>query len=101
MKRMTNIIYPAFMAFALACFALLPGVQAVSPPPDGGYAGFTTAEGTNALKNLTTGIGNTATGWHSLFANTAGNLNTGVGGGGASFQRGRQQYGHGCLGYFE
>ena len=45
MKRMTNIIYPAFTAFALACFALLPGAQAVSPPPDGGYPGFNTAEG--------------------------------------------------------
>jgi hypothetical protein len=63
----------------LACVALFRTVQAVVPPPDGGYLGFTTAEGTNALKNLTTGVGNRATGWHSLFANTAGNLNTGGG----------------------
>jgi len=55
MKRMTNIIYPAFTVFALACFALLPGAQAVSPPPDGGYAGGNTAEGQNALFSLTTG----------------------------------------------
>jgi hypothetical protein len=55
MKRMTNIIYPAVTAFALACFALLPGAQAVSPPPDGGYAGGNTAEGRNALFSLTTG----------------------------------------------
>jgi hypothetical protein len=52
--------------FAVVCFALSPTLQAVVPPPDGGYPNFTTAEGTNALKNLTTGVGNTATGWHSL-----------------------------------
>ena len=62
MKRMTNIIHPAFTVFALACFALLPGAQAVSPPPDGGYAGGNTAEGRHALFSLTTGGFNTAVG---------------------------------------
>jgi len=76
-----NAIPPFLIALALLGFALLPQAQAVVPPPDGGYPGFNTAEGTNALKNLTTGVGNTATGWYSLFANTAGNLNTGVGAG--------------------
>src|SRR4026207_323473 len=66
---------------ALGCFALCQTTQAVSPPPDGGYPNFTTAEGTNALKNLTTGIGNTALGWYSLFSNTDGSFNTGVGAG--------------------
>src|SRR5437763_6977772 len=33
----------------------LPTAQAVVPPPAGGYPGFTRAEGTNALNNLTTG----------------------------------------------
>src|SRR4029453_14529574 len=70
------------IALLLACFGLSPASKAVVPPPDGGYPNFTTAEGTDALKNLTTGVGNTATGWHSLFANTAGNLNT-AGGAGA------------------
>jgi len=65
----------------LACFGLSPASMAVSPPPDGGYPGFTMAEGTNALKNLTTGIGNTAAGWYSLFANSTANFNTGVGAG--------------------
>ena len=49
------------------------------PPPDGGYPGFMTAEGTNALKNLTNGVAHTATGWYSLFTNSSGNYNTGVG----------------------
>jgi hypothetical protein len=33
----------------LACFALSPQARAVDPPPDGGYPGFNTAEGQNAL----------------------------------------------------
>ncbi len=43
-----------------ACFALSQSAQGVVPPPDGGYPGQNTAEGQNALKNLTTGSGNTA-----------------------------------------
>lgn len=66
---------------ALACFLLLSNALAVSPAPDGGYADFTTAEGTNALKNLSTGIGNTATGWYSLFASSTASFNTAVGAG--------------------
>ena len=58
-----------------------PKAQAVVPPPDGGYPNFTTAEGTNALKNLTTGAANTAVGWRSLFSDTQGSFNTGVGAG--------------------
>ena len=65
--------------FAFGFFALLPLAQAVVPAPDGGYPGFNTAEGTNALKNLTTGVGNAAVGWYSLFSNTDGSYNTGVG----------------------
>ena len=34
-----------------------PELQAVSPAPDGGYANFNTAEGTDALFSLTTGVG--------------------------------------------
>lgn len=65
----------------LACFAFLPGARAVSPAPDGCYPNFTTAEGCDALSLLTTGAGNTALGWRSLFSNTTGSFNTGVGGG--------------------
>jgi hypothetical protein len=74
-------IFRLFVAFTPICFAFLPTAQAVVPAPDGGYPGFTTAEGANALQNLTSGVGNTATGWHSLFGNTTGNLNTAVGAG--------------------
>src|SRR5438045_3544431 len=68
----------------LTCFAFLPQMQAalqVAPAPDGCYPGFTTAEGCNALKFLTTGAGNTGVGWYSLYVNTTGNYNTGVGAG--------------------
>jgi len=60
---------------------IVPKASAVSPPPDGGYAGFNTAEGTNSLQNLTTGIGNASVGWYSLFSNTVGNFNTALGAG--------------------
>ena len=64
-----------------ACFGLLPQMQALSPTPDGCYPNFTTAEGCNALKFLTSGAGNTAIGWYSLNVDTNGNFNTGVGAG--------------------
>jgi len=71
------------IALACASHGILPEAQAQlpPPPPDGGYPNFTTAEGKNALKNLTTGAGNTAVGWYSLFADTAASFNTGVGAG--------------------
>ncbi|HTH18824.1 MAG TPA: hypothetical protein VL912_01995 [Candidatus Udaeobacter sp.] len=53
----------------------------VNPPPDGGYPGFTTAEGLNAVKNLTSGVGNSAFGWYSLFSVTSASYNTGLGAG--------------------
>jgi hypothetical protein len=81
-------IFRLFVAFTLVCLALSPIVRAVNPPPDGGYAGFTTAEGSSALQNLTSGLGNTATGWHSLSANTTGNLNTAIGAGTLLFNTG-------------
>ncbi len=49
------------------CLGLCPAVHAVSPPPDGGYSGANTAEGTEALQNLTSGLDNTAVGYQSLF----------------------------------
>jgi Chaperone of endosialidase len=69
--------------FALCCFALCPTPKAfgVSPAPDGGYPGLNTAEGTNALKNLTSGSANTAVGWSSLESITDGSFCTGVGAG--------------------
>jgi hypothetical protein len=80
--RMRNqkITLPSII-LALACFAFLPKTQAVSPPPDGCYPNFTTAEGCNALKNLTSGAGNTGLGWYALFGTSTGSYNTGVGAG--------------------
>src|SRR5258705_11212648 len=62
----------------LACFAvaLAPNAFGVVPAPDGGYPGGNTAEGTDALFNLTTGGSNTAIGEAALFSNTTGNFNT-------------------------
>jgi trimeric autotransporter adhesin len=65
----------------LVVFALSPITQAVSPAPDGGYAGGNTAEGQNALFSLTTGTYNTAVGFLSLRSNTDGNFNTAIGAG--------------------
>jgi hypothetical protein len=70
-----------FIILGIGCFGFAGAAQAVSPPPDGGYAGFTTAEGTNALRNLSTGVGNTATGWYSLFASSTASFNTALGAG--------------------
>src|SRR6266545_224053 len=78
MKTITNIIYSTFALFAFACFSLLPAPNAfgVVPAPDGGYPGFNTAEGQNALLHLTTGAANTAVGWYSLFSDTTASANT-------------------------
>ena len=73
---------PVFLiALVLVCFSLSPSTQAAlpPPPPDGGYPNFNTAEGTQALFNLTTGVGNTAVGFQALFNNTSGSENTATG----------------------
>jgi Chaperone of endosialidase len=71
------------ITFVLSCFALAATAQAVSPPPDGGYAGFNTAEGDNALQSLTTGlttgVQNTAVGGSALQNLTTGSQNTAIG----------------------
>jgi hypothetical protein len=65
---------------ALAWFALSPAARAQQlPPPDGGYAGDNTAEGTDALFGNTTGTENTAIGFDALFSNTTGDSNTATG----------------------
>jgi hypothetical protein len=78
-------IFRLFIAFIVVCFALLPRARGVVPPPDGGYPGFATAEGTKALQSLTTGSANTAVGWFSLFSNASGSFNTATGAGSLLF----------------
>jgi trimeric autotransporter adhesin len=79
----------------LTCLALVQIAHAVVPSPDGGYDGFNTAEGTDALFSNTigqrnTGLGfqalyynngnyNTAEGFRALFSNTSGTQNTASG----------------------
>jgi hypothetical protein len=75
---------------SLVCGGLPPRSEAVNPPPDGGYPRFNTAEGTNALKNVSTGVGNAAVGWFSLFSDTDGSYNTAVGAGTLLFNLGNQ-----------
>jgi Chaperone of endosialidase len=69
------------LLLALICFGLLPSVQAVSPPPDGGYPNGNTAEGDFALQNLTSGTFNTALGVGGLFSVTVNSGNTANGAG--------------------
>jgi hypothetical protein len=69
----------AFLPILIACFALAPRAQAVVPAPDGGYPGGNTAEGTNALFSLTTGVWNTALGFQALYHDTTGYSNTATG----------------------
>jgi BclA C-terminal domain/Collagen triple helix repeat (20 copies) len=82
------------IAHILVCFGLLPQMRAappevfrqmpaapdVTPPPDGVYGG-STAEGHEALFNLTTGGFDTALGWRSSYFDTTASFNTGVGAG--------------------
>jgi len=70
-----NIIFGAIFLV----LAFLPRAHAVIPSPDGCYPNFTTAEGCNALKFLTNGVGNTALGAFALFRNTDAGSNTAVG----------------------
>lgn len=78
-KRTTRVVL--IVLVGVACFALLPITQAVSPPPDGGYPGGNTAEGKNALLSLTTGGFNTAIGFFSLRSNATNGFNTAIGAG--------------------
>jgi hypothetical protein len=82
-KILLNTAAPSrlLVALVLICFALAPLAWAVVPPADGGYPNFTTAEGQNALRNLTTGAGNTAVGWLSLRTVTNASFNTAIGAG--------------------
>jgi hypothetical protein len=68
-------------ALLVACFALSPQTQALSPQPDGGYPNGNTAEGDGALAGLTSGFYNSAVGFLSLLSNADASFNTGLGAG--------------------
>jgi hypothetical protein len=93
--KLQNLIH---ILMGIVCIGLLPKAQAVSPPPDGGYPGFNTAEGANALKNLNTaaGVGNTAVGWLSLFSDVEGDFNTAIGVGALALNTGGSNTGIGA-----
>ncbi|MBO0732989.1 MAG: tail fiber domain-containing protein [Methylocapsa sp.] len=76
---LSSRLVPVPVAIALASLALSPAARAVSPPPDGGYAGNNTAEGTDALNSLKAGADNTALGFEALLKNTSGGFNTATG----------------------
>ena len=71
----------SLFVLAFAAFAFVQSGKAVNPPPDGGYAGANTAEGQNALLNLTTGTANTAVGFLSLSSMIKASFNTALGAG--------------------
>jgi hypothetical protein len=79
--HLKQIILPFLVVTLLGCFANSRDVEAVTPPPDGGYPGGNTAEGQSALLNLSTGTYNTAVGLYSLLTVSSGLFNTGVGAG--------------------
>jgi hypothetical protein len=79
-QAMKTIIQSGLVLLTFVCLAVaLPTMQAVVPPPDGGYPGANTAEGQNALFSLTTGGFNSAAGWLLLRSDTSGSFNTAVG----------------------
>src|SRR6266480_8166334 len=68
------------MTLSFGLLALSPMVRAVTPPPDDGYPNQNTAEGTDALFSLATGVfNNTAIGFDALYSNTTGGDNTATG----------------------
>ena len=80
MKNRNRIF--AAISPVLACLALLPTTQAA---PETALPSFNTADGQNALANVTTGTANTAIGWFSLFLDTEGSFNTATGAGSLLF----------------
>jgi hypothetical protein len=79
MKKLAVIFGTILLMLGWSSFS--PIVQAVSPPPDGGYPGGNTAEGQSALFSLTTGGYNTAVGYFSLRSDAQGQFNTALGAG--------------------
>jgi Chaperone of endosialidase len=91
-----TILLSLFIASVVGCIGLVPKTQAVIPAPDGGYPGFNTAEGEDALLSLTSGTYNTAVGFVALKSTTAGRFNTAVGAGALLTNTGNENTGIGA-----
>lgn len=78
LRLRSALILVALTVGALA-FASAPTAFGVVPAPDGGYPNGNTAEGDNALLELTTGESNTAIGLDALSSDTTGSNNTATG----------------------
>jgi uncharacterized coiled-coil protein SlyX len=76
-----SLITSHYSLLAVLLLALSPAPKAfgVTPAPDGGYPGGNTAEGQNALQNLTSGTNNTALGSQALYHDTTGSNNAATG----------------------
>jgi hypothetical protein len=79
MARSTLLLAFLLISLLLICFGFSPTAKALTPEPDGDYPNFNTAEGSNALNNVTTGSRNTALGVATLFENHRGDDNTAAG----------------------
>jgi len=77
----TSRLFACIAAIGLICLASSLTILAVTPAPDGGYPGQNTAEGEDALLNLSTGTRDTAIGFQALLQNTSGVDNTALGAG--------------------
>ncbi len=77
--KTTIALFSVVLAFISVTVS--PTIQAVDPPPDGGYPNENTAEGEDALFNLSAdGPGqNSALGFNAMFNTTYGSLNTAIG----------------------
>ena len=84
-----------FASLLLTCLALPQKTQAVVPAPNGGYPGFNHGRRYHALKSLTTGVGNAAIGWYSLFKQHGRKLQHCCRCGTLLFNTGDQSSGHG------
>jgi len=85
--HLKKTILPILVTIVLACFAFLPGAQAICNEGCDSSL-FNAFLGDDALSSNTIGTGNTAIGWRSLFSNTDASFNTGIGGGALSLNTG-------------
>ena len=78
LRRLASLLFAFFL-----CSVFLHTARAVLPPPvpDGFYPGDNTAEGEDALHDLTTGTFNVAVGYTALNSNTTGSENVACGAG--------------------